>query len=102
MPIIKTRLLQRIRLTGAMGVTFLVALAGCSTTPPVIVEPAIESNIATLESQLIAPLAMDWAPRVATTFAPPDVLERRRPALPAVPVVPRSRQHFARQSTIDG
>ncbi len=78
MPNIITRLLQRIRRGSAIGVTFFVALAGCATPPAVIDEPVLESNVLTPKSQPIAPLAMNWEPRVATTLAPPDVLERLR------------------------
>ena len=78
MPNINTRLLQRIRRGSAIGVTFFVALAGCATAPPLIDEPVLEPYAATVESQPIAPLAMNWKPRVATTLAPPDVLGRLR------------------------
>jgi peptidoglycan lytic transglycosylase D len=87
----RPRLLQRIRRACGMGVSLLIFLAGCSSTPPVardmadrasIAEPSSDGIVvardATAASQLFEPLDIDWEPRVPDTFAPPDVLQRLR------------------------
>jgi len=78
MPETKTRLLQRFHRVGATACTFFLFLSGCSMLQPSADEPIAEITVVPFESQLIAPLQMAWEPRVAPTFAPPDVLERLR------------------------
>jgi len=78
MPETKTRLLQRFHRVGATACTFFLFLSGCSMLQPSADEPIAEITVVPFESQLIAPLQMAWEPRVAPTFAPPDILERLR------------------------
>ncbi|MDA1064536.1 MAG: LysM peptidoglycan-binding domain-containing protein [Proteobacteria bacterium] len=69
--------MQIIRRTCGMGVTFFVALAGCSSLPPAAEEP-IAVAAPPLESLLLEELSLDSERRVPDALAPPDVIERLR------------------------